>query len=81
MLDWFNYRSVFVRVRIIQKSKTHPFAEFKIYQWVRMNTVDLLSGTSQSISHKPQGEVWKERKDAEAALHAYLSDMPSTYKL
>jgi len=46
-----------------------------------MNTLDRLSSTfgvaSTKISSPKTEEVWKERKDAEAAIKAYLADMPS----
>jgi hypothetical protein len=61
--------------------------EFRIYQWLRSNTVDRLSTTfsiPQPSSQPPIGieisnpeEVWKERKEAESAIKSYLSELPS----
>ncbi|KAF9557696.1 hypothetical protein CPC08DRAFT_640029 [Agrocybe pediades] len=68
-------RSLMVEAKMLD---WFDYRKFKLYQWVRTNTVDLLAGASHTTPRKPQGEVWKERKDAEAAVNAYLSDMPTT---
>ncbi len=80
MLDWLDYRSKFshtVRIGVIY---TRYPLESKWYQWIRRNTYERLPFTSGSrgnnISISGQG-VWKERKDAESNLRAYLSDIPS----
>ena len=61
---------------------TTLLAEFKVYKWLRANTVDRFSltasGTESSSSFAAEG-VWKERQDAEDALKKYLSDLPSAY--
>lgn len=60
--------------------------EFRIYKWLRVNTIDRLSGsfpftfssdTSESLSLIEEENVWKERKDAESAMKNYLADLPS----
>lgn len=55
---------------------SYPFLEFRLYEWLRVNTVERLSSRSE-VTSKLEEEVWKERKEAESALKAYLSDMPS----
>ena len=58
------------------------FRKFKIYRWLQANTLDLLR-----LSHSTTAEPytiengWKERKDAEAAINAYLADLPSIFSL
>ncbi|TFK42802.1 RNA12 protein-domain-containing protein [Crucibulum laeve] len=63
LLDWFDYR------------------KFKLYKWLRVNAIDRLSITFRGNStsgEAPPAEVWRERKDAEAAMKSYLADMPTT---
>ncbi|KAF5358522.1 hypothetical protein D9756_001759 [Leucocoprinus leucothites] len=63
--DWFDYR------------------KYTIYQWLRHNTLDHFkpdtTSTSTSSSDVVVGEEgWKERKQAENSVKAYLTDMPTT---
>ena len=52
--------------------------EFKLYQWVRANTLDRLSTNNHSGDDAmPVVGVWKERKEAESSLRSYLNDLPS----
>ncbi|KAF9532412.1 RNA12 protein-domain-containing protein [Crepidotus variabilis] len=65
MLDWFDYR------------------KFRLYQWLRSHALDRLSTTFGVLESLPTQrpayeDVWKERKDAEASIKAYLADMPAT---
>ncbi|KDR81387.1 hypothetical protein GALMADRAFT_58608 [Galerina marginata CBS 339.88] len=53
------------------------YRKSKLYQWLRVNTLDRLSTASDSVS-KPAGDIWKERTEAESALKRYLSDVPTT---
>ncbi|KAG2149305.1 RNA12 protein-domain-containing protein [Suillus clintonianus] len=53
--------------------------EYKLYKWLRAKALDRFSLTSfgrEDVS--PQGDIWKERKDAESAVRNYLSELPST---
>ncbi|KAJ3787851.1 exonuclease [Lentinula aff. detonsa] len=50
--------------------------EFKVYKWLRANTLERLYSKSESLPADKQ--IWKEREDAERGIQAYLSDLPST---
>ncbi|KAG2158089.1 RNA12 protein-domain-containing protein [Suillus bovinus] len=52
--------------------------EYKLYKWLRANALNRFSLTSVRDDVSPQGDIWKERKDAENAVRSYLSDFPST---
>ncbi|KAL0063290.1 mitochondrial escape protein 2 [Marasmius tenuissimus] len=52
--------------------------EFKIYKWLRANTLDRLYTSHATDTSSGYDGTWKERKDAEASLNAYLTDLPST---
>ncbi|KAK7693180.1 hypothetical protein QCA50_002746 [Cerrena zonata] len=55
--------------------------QFKLYQWLRTNTVDRFTDdhAADDGEKKPsQQQTWKERMDAQDALQRYLSDMPNT---
>ncbi|KAF9475682.1 hypothetical protein BDN70DRAFT_883451 [Pholiota conissans] len=64
MLNWFDYR------------------KFRLYQWLQTNTVDRSTNNGSDFkSHTSESsmpEVWKERRAAQSALHAYLADTPTT---
>ncbi|KAK0197457.1 RNA12 protein-domain-containing protein [Armillaria mellea] len=51
--------------------------EFKFYQWLRKNTFDRLYLTSK-VSLPAATDGWKERKEAETTVRAYLADLPTT---
>ncbi|KAI9067059.1 hypothetical protein FKP32DRAFT_1664487 [Trametes sanguinea] len=62
MEDWFDYK------------------QYAIYQWLRTNAFDRFSFSakdSDAVTLASEG-VWKERQDAEEALHKYLTDLPNT---
>ncbi|TDL27233.1 hypothetical protein BD410DRAFT_740017 [Rickenella mellea] len=57
------------------------YREYKLYRWIRANTLDRLSFTFASKSEESESSeegIWKERKDAQDSLHSYLSDLPGT---
>ncbi|KAJ8593905.1 hypothetical protein M405DRAFT_930530 [Rhizopogon salebrosus TDB-379] len=55
------------------------YREYKLYKWLRANALDRFSLTSHGGEDvPPQGDIWKERKEAESAVRNYLSDLPST---
>ncbi|KAK0448384.1 RNA12 protein-domain-containing protein [Desarmillaria tabescens] len=51
--------------------------EFKFYQWLRKHTLDRLYSVSK-VSPFTANDGWKERKEAEAAVRAYLAELPTT---
>ena len=54
------------------------FRKFQFYHWLQENTSGLLRGphfTTAQLFTLENG--WKGRKDAEAAISAYLADLPS----
>ncbi|KAJ7582539.1 RNA12 protein-domain-containing protein [Mycena floridula] len=51
---------------------------YKWYKWLRVNTLDRLYKSKSETSTNGANEVWKERRDAELSLRAYLSDVPTT---
>ena len=55
--------------------------EFRLYQWLRTNTVDRFSDDHSSEESKktdaPVQQTWKERMEAQDSLQRYLSDTPS----
>ncbi|KAF5386931.1 hypothetical protein D9615_001714 [Tricholomella constricta] len=55
------------------------YREFRLYKWLRMNTLDRLSLTLHANTEVPPAEeVWRERGEAVASIKSYLTDMPST---
>ncbi|KAI5124079.1 hypothetical protein M0805_003906 [Coniferiporia weirii] len=62
ILDWFDYR------------------KSNVYQWIKKNTVERLSFaiTSHQDQEGSDANIWKERKDAEEDVKAYLNDFPNT---
>lgn len=54
------------------------FVEFRLYQWLRRNTVDRLTFKRVEYALDVDTEVaWQERQGVEIALSHYLDDMPS----
>jgi hypothetical protein len=53
------------------------YAEFRLYQWLRRNTVDKLTFRSAESTDVDTGAAWQERRDAETVLCNYLDDTPS----
>ncbi|KAF9070419.1 RNA12 protein-domain-containing protein [Rhodocollybia butyracea] len=66
-------RVLFVEAKLLD---WFDLKEFKIYRWLRANTLERLYSKSEAFPADKQ--VWKEREDAQRALQAYLSDVPST---
>ena len=54
------------------------YAEFRLYQWIRRNTVDKLTLRSTDSTDIDTDATWQERRDAEIALCNYLDDPTST---
>jgi len=63
-------------------SKIDHSSENTIYRWLRRNTLDLLDHDPTSTSSNSEmvtlEEGWKERKQAENSIKAYLTDIPTT---
>ncbi|RDB21358.1 Mitochondrial escape protein 2 [Hypsizygus marmoreus] len=60
------------------------YREFKLYKWLRINTLDRLSMTfhiSSTPDMPPAEEVWRERDEAVSALKSYLTELPTTVAL
>lgn len=58
------------------------FVEFRLYQWLRRNTVDRLTLKHVEDALDVDAEVaWQERQGVETALSHYLDDMPSMSSL
>jgi hypothetical protein len=56
------------------------FRKFKIYHLLQANTSGLLRGSHLTTAQTFTIENgWKGRKDAEAAINAYLADLPSMF--
>ena len=54
------------------------FRKFRIYHWLQENMTGLLRGSHFTTAQPFTIENgWKGRKDAEAAINAYLADLPS----
>ncbi|KAF9459344.1 RNA12 protein-domain-containing protein [Collybia nuda] len=71
-------RSLMVQGRMLD---WFNYREFKLYKWLRINTIDRLSVTfhhPSSMSSTLREDIWKERKEAATAVKAYLTDMPTT---
>ncbi|KAG2115212.1 RNA12 protein-domain-containing protein [Suillus discolor] len=83
--DWLTShpRIIFDPIRVLSVEgkmlNWFDYREYKLYKWLRANALDRFSLTSlarEGVS--PQGDIWKEREDAESAVRSYLSDLPST---
>ncbi|KAI0807276.1 exonuclease [Fomes fomentarius] len=71
-----------IRVFMVEGKMNDRFdyKEFKVYKWLRANTVERFSfvtDTDATATHVMEG-VWKERQEAEEALKKYLADVPNT---
>lgn len=53
------------------------FAESRLYQWLRRNTIDRLVFKHPDPLDVDAEAAWQERQDVETALKNYLDDMPS----
>ncbi|KAF9262196.1 exonuclease [Marasmius fiardii PR-910] len=69
-----------IRVVMVEGKMLDWFSvkEFKLYQWLRANTYDRIYSPHTTDTSSGYDGTWKERKDAEASLNAYLNDLPST---
>ena len=61
----------------VPKSNLVLFVEFRLYQWLRRNTVDRLTFKNADALGVDSEVAWQERQDVETALSHYLDDMPS----
>jgi len=63
-------------------SKIDHSSENTIYRWLRRNTLDLFDQdptiTSSNSEMVTLEEGWKERKQAQNSIKAYLTDIPTT---
>ncbi|KAJ7090200.1 RNA12 protein-domain-containing protein [Mycena belliarum] len=68
-----------IRSTMVQAKMQDWFAirEFKVYQWLRAKSMELRIFTPHPTASTAE-EVWKERKQAESDVRAYLADWPST---
>ncbi|KAJ4501800.1 exonuclease [Lentinula lateritia] len=67
-----------IRIHMVEAKLLDWFdlKEFKVYKWLRANTLERIYSKSEALPAEKQ--IWKEREDAERAIQAYLSDLPST---
>lgn len=75
ILDWFSYRGIFV-ISTAPVSNLHFYAESRLYQWLRRNTIDRLTIKPADTLDADAEATWQERQDAETALRNYLDDLP-----
>jgi hypothetical protein len=76
ILNWFAYRGSF---RCLKCSRVQLafYAESRLYQWIRRNTLDRLTIKASDTLDVDAEAAWQERQDAETALRHYLDDIPS----
>ncbi|KAF8184984.1 RNA12 protein-domain-containing protein [Mycena galopus ATCC 62051] len=67
-------RSLMVQAKI---QDWFDIREFRFYQWIRTKSMELRIFTPRPQASTAE-EVWKERKQAEAAVSAYIADWPFT---
>ncbi|KAF7338610.1 Mitochondrial escape protein 2 [Mycena venus] len=67
-------RSIMIQAKI---EDWFDVREFRLYQWIRTKSMELRIFTPRPQASSAE-EVWKERKQAEAAVRAYIDDWPST---
>ncbi|KAI0317299.1 exonuclease [Amylostereum chailletii] len=67
-------RTIMVEAKLLEWL---DYRQFKLYQWLRRNTIDRLSAPTHETEEDMEA-AWKERADARLALQNYLSDMPTT---
>ncbi|KAJ3710055.1 RNA12 protein-domain-containing protein [Lentinula guzmanii] len=70
-----NAIQIFDPIRVLMWKQIY-WTEFKVYKWLRANTLERLYSKSESLPADKQ--IWKEREDAERGIQAYQSDLPST---
>ena len=58
-------------------SKFILFAESRLFQWLRRNTIDRLNFKHVDALDVDAEAAWQERQDVVTALKNYLDDMPS----
>ncbi|SRR5258708_1383376 len=76
ILDWFAYRGSFRYLNCLFIQLLF-YAEFRLYQWLRRNTIDKLTIKPADTLDVDTEAAWQERQDAETALRNYLDDIPS----
>ncbi|KAF8626167.1 hypothetical protein AX15_005055 [Amanita polypyramis BW_CC] len=69
-----------IRSLMVQSKLTHWFdyQEYDVFKWFQKHATHRFSSLSTGEDIVSGSDVWKERKDAEASLKTYLSDVPST---
>ncbi|KAJ7697118.1 RNA12 protein-domain-containing protein [Mycena olivaceomarginata] len=68
-------RSIMVQAKI---ENWFHIREYRLYRWIRAKSTELRIFTPRPEAVSPAEEVWKERKQAEAALRTYITEWPST---
>ena len=68
---------VLFRFLDVPMSNSILFAESRLYQWLRRNTIDRLNFKHADALDADAEAAWHERQDVETALKNYLDDMPS----
>ncbi|KAJ7697124.1 RNA12 protein-domain-containing protein [Mycena olivaceomarginata] len=68
-------RSIMVQAKI---ENWFHIREYRLYRWIRAKSTELHIFTPRPEAVSPAEEVWKERKQAEAALRTYITEWPST---
>jgi predicted AAA+ superfamily ATPase len=80
--EWFDYHSTLPSHSPDLHRSSNSRQEYKIYQWLQRNALDRLNlDTSSSILKSSTAileDGWKERKQAENSINAYLTDTPTT---
>lgn len=81
LLEWFDYRSQgYIVLSLYPYANILNAPESGFYKWLRTNTVDRLSfalAPQESDAQESDLHTWKERRDAEEGIRAYLSDVSS----
>ncbi|KAJ7903824.1 RNA12 protein-domain-containing protein [Mycena olivaceomarginata] len=76
-------RSIMVQAKIEKwfdvRARPQRPQKYSLYQWIRAKSAELrIFPPPRPEAAFLRGEVWKERKQAEAALRTYLTESPST---
>lgn len=70
-------------IEVVIVIKTAPvsnfdlYAESRLYQWLRRNTIYRLTIKPADTPDGDAEATWQERQEAETALRNYLDDLPS----
>ncbi|KAF8350904.1 RNA12 protein-domain-containing protein [Amanita rubescens] len=68
-------RSLLIQARIL---RTFDYREFGFFKWLQKQTFDRFPPLTTGEDALSGIDAWKERKEAEASLKKYLSDVPNT---